>query len=242
MGAPAVMDPDMRVSGFLRASRGTGLPVALIAALLALVATDNAAAATKKSRTAKRSANDTGEVYRWVDNEGVVHFGDQIPAEYAPIDRQVLNQYGVTLRTEQGALTEEEIEAQKKADAEKKAAKVAARRDEVLLSTYLSVEEIEALRDRRMELINGQFSVTKTYLESLKERLSQLQLEASNFKPYSKDPDAEPIDGKLAKELSELVDSITLYEKTLVDTRNRQDRLVMAFDSDIARFKELRGL
>ena len=112
----------------------------------------------------------------------------------------------------------------------------------MLLSTYLSVEEIEALRDRRMELINGQFSVTRTYLQSLKDRLNQLQVEAGNFKPYSTDPEAEPIDGKLAKELSDLADSVTLYEKTLLETRSRQNRVVMAFDADIARFKELKGL
>ncbi len=232
----------MRLSGFHRAYRGKWPPVALLAALLALVATDTLADAAKKARRANKSSSPSGEVYRWVDNEGVVHFGDQIPAEYAPIDRQVLNQYGVALRTEQGALTEEELAAEKRAAVEKKAALVAARRDEVLLSTYLSVEEIEALRDRRMELINGQFSVTRTYLQSLKDRLTQLQLEAANFKPYSQDPEAEPIDGKLAKELSDIVDSIALYEKTLVDTRNRQSRVVMAFDADIARFKELRGL
>ena len=236
------MDSDMRLSGFFGAQWGTWPPVVLLAALLALVAADGLAATGKKPRHAAKSAASSGEVYRWVDNEGVVHFGDQIPAEYAPIDRQVLNQYGVPLRTEQGALTEEELAAEKKAVAEKKAALVAARRDEVLLSTYLSVEEIEALRDRRMELINGQFSVTRTYLQSLKDRLTQLQQEAGNFKPYSQDPGAETIDEKLAKELSDIADSIALYERTLLDTRNRQSRVVMAFDADIARFKELRGL
>lgn len=232
----------MQVSDFCRAHRGAWPRAALIAALLALVATDGVAAAAKKARRATKSSASSGEVYRWVDNEGVVHFGDQVPAEYAPIDRQVLNQYGTPLRTEQGALTEEELAAEKKAAVEKKAAEVAARRDEVLLSTYLSVEEIEALRDRRMELINGQFSVTTNYLDSLRDKLKHLQAEASNFKPYSKDPEAEPIDQKLAQELSDIVDSIALYEKTLLDARTRQSRVVMAFDADIARFKELKGL
>jgi hypothetical protein len=211
----------------------------LIVALLGLSWADFAAAAGKKARRPSRS-DDTASVYRWVDDEGVVHYGDQVPPEYAPIDRQVLNQQGVTLRTEQGLLTEEELAAERKAKAEKDAALAAARRDEVLLSTYLSVEEIEGLRDRRIELIEGQISVTANYLQSLKDNLKHLQAEASRFKPYSTDPDAEPIDDKLAKELSDTVDSIALYEKTLVDTRTRQGRVVMAFDADISRFKELR--
>jgi len=233
----------MRAWGILPADRGARPIAVLLAILLALAATDGADAATKKKvQRGARSGATTGQVYRWVDDKGVVHFGDQVPAEYAPIDREVLNQYGVPVRTEQGLMTEEELEAERKAAAEKKAALAAARRDEVLLSTYLSVEEIEALRNRRADLISGQISVTQNYLQSLRDRLKLLQGEASNFRPYSKDPEAEPIDEKLAQELADTSDSITLYEKTLQDTRARQGRVLVGFDADIARFKELKGL
>lgn len=227
-----------------RAALRNCLPLAaLLVTALALLAPDPGHAADKKKvRHPGKSGDGTGQLYRWVDEQGVVHFGDQVPAEYAPIDRQVLNQYGIAVRTEQGTLTEEEIEAERKAAAEKKVALAAARRDEVLLSTYLSVEEIEALRNRRIELIDGQISVTTNYLQSLRDRLKLLQAEASTFKPYSKDPDAQPIDEKLAAELADTADSIALYESTLQATRKRQGRVVMAFDADIARFKELKGL
>jgi hypothetical protein len=216
------------------------LAVALLAvALLAVGSADFAVAASKKS--SQSSGTNAGKVYRWVDNEGVVHFGDQVPPEYAPIDRQVLNQQGIAVRTEQGTLTAEEIAAERDASDEKDATLAAARRDEVLLNTYLSVEEIEVLRNRRIDLIEGEIGVTTNYLQSLKDNLKLLQAEAGNFKPYSSDPDAEPIDEKLAKELSDTVDSIALYEKTLADTRKRQEQVVMAFDADISRFKELRS-
>ena len=58
--------------------------------------------------------------------------------------------------------------------------------------------------------------------------------------PYSHDPEAEPIEAALAQELSDTLDSIALYQKTLLDTRARQTRLVGEFDSAIARFKELK--
>ncbi len=240
---PLQVDQGMRVLGLSRSVRGAWPLVTLLLAVFALAGSD-AAYATKKKTTSRgtRAKATSGEVYRWVDDKGVVHFGDQVPAEYAPIDREVLNQYGVPVRTEQGLMTEEELEAERKAAAEKKAALTAARRDEVLLSTYLSVQEIEALRNRRIELIAGQITVTTLYLKSLEEKLKRLQLEASAFKPYSEDPDAEPVDAKLAEELVDIGDSIALYQKTLQDTRTRQARVVMAFDADIARFKELKGL
>lgn len=235
-----VWGPRITHHGAVR--QGLTLATLAVAALGLLAADLGHATEKKKPRRPVKAGDNSGQVYRWVDDQGVVHFGDQVPAEYAPIDRQILNQYGVPLRTEQGALTEEEIEAERKAAADKKAAQAAARRDEVLLSTYLSVEEIEALRNRRIELIDGQISVTSTYLDSLRDRLKSLQVEANTFKPYSKDPEAAPIDEKLAEELADTADSIALYERTLQDTRTRQGRVVMAFDADIARFKELKGL
>ena len=200
---------------------------------------DFAHAASKKTR--QSSSASAGKVYRWVDNDGVVHFGDQIPPEYASIDRQVLNQQGIAVGTEQGTVTEEELAAERQATAEKDATLAAAHRDEVLLNTYLSVEEIEVLRDRRIGLIEDEISVTTNYLQSLRDDLTELQAEASKFKPYSTEPGAEPIDEKLAKELSDTVDSIALYEKTLANTRTRQDQVLMAFEADISRFKELKS-
>lgn len=209
--------------------------------LLALSAADVAQGATKSKPHRPSKPGDKSEVvYRWVDDKGVVHFGDQVPPEYAPMDREILNQQGVPLREEQGLLTPEERAAQEKAKADEAAAKAAARRDEVLLNTYLSVEEIEGLRDRRIELIDGQLTVVTNYLKSLKDNLKVLQAEASRYKPYSHEPDAAPIDEGLAKEISDTADSISLYEKTLADTRTRKDRVVTAFDADIARFKELK--
>jgi hypothetical protein len=209
-------------------------------AVLAGTLTD-AGAATKRSSQSSKSRDSAQPVYRWVDENGVVHFGDQVPPQYANTDRQVLNQYGVPVKTQQGAVTEQERAAADQAAAVRESQAAAARRDEVLLSTYLSVEEIEALRDRRTELMAGQISITENYLASLNEKLAKLKDEASAYKPYSKDPAAEPIDGKLAQELADTLDSIALYERTLLDARTRQGQMVAEFDADIARFRELRS-
>src|ERR1700739_300549 len=39
-----------------------------------------------------------GIAYRWVDEHGVVHYGDHIPPQYAAQDRAVLNAQGVEVR------------------------------------------------------------------------------------------------------------------------------------------------
>lgn len=185
-------------------------------------------------------------VYRWVDDQGTVHYGDRVPPEYATQDREVLNDYGIPVARQQGAMTADELAAA--ASAEEKLAEQQKReemqraRDETLLDTYLSVDEIESLRDRRTEMLDGQIHYTEVYLQSLREKLGRLQKDAARFRPYSSDPNAPPIHENLAKELSDTLDSIIRYEKTLNDARERKLELVAKFDRDINRFRELKGL
>ena len=84
------------------------------------------------------------------------------------------------------------------------------------------MDEILALRDRRVELLGGQIQVTENYLATLRTKLTSLQAEAGAFKPYSTDPAAEAIDTNLAAELADTLDSVDRYEKTLADIRAKQ--------------------
>ena len=55
---------------------------------------------------------DETKVYRWVDSDGIVHYGDSIPAEFAEFPKQVLNDHGVTVQNLEGKKTPEQIEAE----------------------------------------------------------------------------------------------------------------------------------
>ncbi|HYC08791.1 MAG TPA: DUF4124 domain-containing protein, partial [Steroidobacteraceae bacterium] len=61
------------------------MAVALLASSALLVVGVHAAPPKSSSSTAK------GIAYRWVDEQGVVHYGDHIPPEYATQDRAILN-------------------------------------------------------------------------------------------------------------------------------------------------------
>jgi len=189
---------------------------------------------------------DDTRVYRWKDDSGSNHYGDYVPPEYADSGHTVLNQHGVEVERVSGALTEEERAKQAEmARIEAEAAealRAAAIRDKVLLSTYLSVAEIEALRDRRIQLLGGQIRITQKYLDNLLQKLLKLEREAQRYSPYSSDPDARPIDEKLARELSETLNSILLYEKNLAKSKDEQQQVEQKFADDIKRFVELQGL
>ena len=185
------------------------------------------------------------KLYRWVDDQGVVHYGDSIPPEFANRDRNVLNQQGVAVGFEEGEITDEERAAIERREAEEEAQRTARaeanRRDNMLLETYLSVADIEDLRNRRLELLESQIKVTELYLTNLRKRLVALQEEASHYKPYTTRENAPQVPENLAVDLSRTTASINVYEQMLSRTRQDQEMLKASFERDITRFKELKG-
>ena len=204
-----------------------------------------AAAIALPSIGSAQPRGDGPRLYKWTDRDGIVHYGDKVPPEYANLDRNVLNDQGVRVGFEEGEVTPEERAALEQREREREAARVArdeiARRDHMLLETYLTVSDIEDLRDRRLELLESQIKVTELYLNNLRKRLVGLQAEASDFKPYTTRTDAPQIPENLALDIRRTTASISLYEQTLARTRSDQQTLRASFDNDISRFRELKG-
>lgn len=187
-------------------------------------------------------AGGTQRLYRWVDKDGIVHYGDSVPAEYAEVEKQVLNEAGVTVEVLRGKKTDEERAEEERQEKLAMQRELQRRADQALLATYLSVDEIELHRDRRVELFQAQARVTELYLRNLQRRLQSLLQEASGYQPYSSDPDAPLIDRELAEELNETRETIARHETNLERFRNDEQQIVARFDNDIGRFKQLKGL
>ena len=201
----------------------------IVASTIALLAPVAAEAAEKK-------------LYRWVDEDGVVHFGDSIPAKYAEVDRQVVNDHGITVDVMRGKKTPEEIAEEKRLEEIRMQEELQRRQDQALLATYLTVDEIIMHRDRRVELFQAQVRVTELYLRNLQRRLEKLEAEASKFQPYNDDLEAEMIDPDLAEDLTETRETIAQHEQNLKRFQEDEQSIVARFAGDIDRFKRLKGL
>ena len=181
-------------------------------------------------------------LYSWVDDEGVTHYGDRIPAEYSDKPKTVMNEHGVTVGHISGKKTAQEIEAERVAAAMALQLELQKRADRALLATYQNVDEIEMHRDRRIELFQAQSRVTELYLRNLDRRLGQLKEESARFRPYSSDPSAEMIDPTLIQEIKETEATISRHQKNLAKYRQEEHNIIERFDGDIHRFRDLKGL
>lgn len=222
--------------------RTHGLPL-VVAACLALgglvVGAMPAVAASSGAKPGTR-------VYKWTDDKGVIHYGDAIPPQYADQDTTVMNQQGVPVGAIPGRRTPQQIEAAARAKAREdrasREALIARQRDQNLLATYLTVEEIESLRDRRVEILDGQSRVTMQYLEQQRARLRQLEQQAARHKPYSTAANATRLPDAVAEDLVRMANDIRSQEYNLEINRRETAKLKEQFARDIARFRELKNI
>lgn len=185
---------------------------------------------------------DEGKVYRWMDTEGQIHYGDSIPAEYAELPKDVINEHGVAVDLLEGKKTPEELEAERLETERMVAREKQQRADQALLATYLTVEEILMHRDRRVELFQAQSRVTELYLNNLARRLETLRADSANYSPYSENPDAPMIPEDLAKYLRQTKETIERHERNLKKYQSDEQQIVSRFAGDISRFKALKGI
>jgi hypothetical protein len=214
--------------GFVLIYRSLLLFTAILAASAALAANNN----THSSDSGRR-------VYSWVDEQGETHYGDRIPPEYAAQEHRVMNSRGIEVEHTDAQKTPEQmaLEDQNKLDAAQRAS-----RDRNLLNTYVSVQEIEHLRDQRLSLLTDQIKVTGQFLEILNGKMSKLKVSSTRYRPYSLDPNAPPMSDQLAEDLVRLGSDIHTQEENLREKRAEEAIMSKQFESDIARFKELKGI
>jgi len=185
-------------------------------------------------------ATQAGKLYKWVDENGQIRYGDRIPPQYARKSNETLNQQGITVDRKEAAKTPEQIAAAQRLEEAREAAERVQqekdRKDRILLDTFTNEDEMVLTRDGKIEAIEAIIRVTNGRTEKLKLRLSELKTRAANIERSGK-----PVSDKLNAEISETRQQIA-QNFTYVKSRNSDQQLIREqFEVDIARFRELQA-
>jgi hypothetical protein len=178
------------------------------------------------------------ELFKWVDDKGVTHYGDRIPPEYAKQGNTQLDKRGVTVRKVDPALTPEQRRAQQdEAQRLKEALKQAEaqqRQDLALINTYSSEEEIDLARDRRVAQIDQIVLQAQHQSTELDKRADAAAQELKRAKTPSAKAIAETESVTLAKRQAAMRAAIA---KLGAD----REEVITRFDQDKLRFREIKA-
>lgn len=175
---------------------------------------------------AQPSHADNNKIIKWVDKDGVTHYGDKPPMPDAASKASVLNKEGIVVKK----IQQEQIDH----EAEQIAAQLN-RHDAALLATYNSVEEIDIAKERntRIDLIT---------LENMQSQLaSQKELQTAQRKKIAEFVrNRQPIPAELKLETKTTLADIHASEKAVASKMMEIAAIQKRYDDDKARFMELK--
>jgi hypothetical protein len=203
-----------------------------------LVSTTAQAQSKPKAKPSQGKSTPTTQTYKWVDENGVTHYGDSVPPQYSQREHSVLNSQGVEVQkhvAEMSPREAAEYAAKQREEARRK------QHDMFLISTYPSVSEIENVRDARLTQIEGQITAAESYIAGLTTRIEGLKQRSLLFSPYNTRPGARRMPDDLAEEMVRAMSELRTQNAALAVKKKELDAVQGQFAEDIKRYRELRS-
>ena len=180
----------------------------------------------------------TPKLYKWVDKNGVVHYGSSVPPQYANQQMDLLNSEGIVVKKVSGQKTPQELakEEQEKAAAaqQEKAEKLQQLNDQMLLDTYTSVADIKRDRNSRLAAMESQINVTHSAISGLQNTVAEYQARIAELKHAGK-----PVPPYVEEQLDQNQQRLVIDQKLLLQQQQQKQAMQARFTAYIKRFRQL---
>jgi hypothetical protein len=181
--------------------------------------------AAQSSHAAESSkGSSSGKIVKWVDEKGVTHYGDSIPAQYSGKDNTVINSRGIVIERNHAAPPPQVV-------IEKEKNKEQDRRDRALLASYTTAEEIDLARDRNLQMDEILLTGLRQRKESVQKRQDGYQQRADNLKKANR-----PIPGELAQDLKGSKDEVAGIDEQINQKQLDMQATRARFEKEKERF------
>ena len=184
-------------------------------------------------------------LYKWVDENGAVHYANQLPPGQNKNGHQQLNSQGMVLTTKDAPKSSqelaEEVEKQRKLEEqqaeEARLKSIQDREDRVLLLTFSTEEELEHARDNRIEVINSVIRLIENSINTTQGKLDQLMHNAEqNYTSKGKE-----IPGGLAQKIEHFERKIANRTAQLEAKTSEREKIRQKYELDLERFRLLKS-
>ena len=179
------------------------------------------------------------EFYRWVDDTGTIHYSDSLPPAESQKKQDLLNETGRVVKTIPAPKTLGELEqAQQLVKLEalkKQKVDKAEQRDRILLAMYLTVDDIELVRDEHIETVESAIKITILRKNKFTKKLDELNSSEQRLKANGNNTPAWLTKSRYhyQEQLANVKDILEIKEREKLVIKKR-------FNGDINRYIELK--
>ena len=177
----------------------------------------------------------SNNLIRWIDENGKVHYSDQVPPAQSKHRRETLNKQGYVIKITQAAKTREQRALDRKLKKLRKGLdKIVAQkksRDQVLLTSFRSVEDIRQRLYEKLWALTTLQNIAQGNLKRVKKQLqNQRKLAAAHER------DGREVPANLLQSLQSTEGQIELAQFEMAKLIEKKQLEQKNYDSDIDRF------
>jgi len=179
-------------------------------------------------------------LYKWVDDDGRVHYSDVIPPQRINKGHAVVDKEGVVVTTVDAVKHGEALRKEKaRQDREEQALERAhqqAIHDRQLLDTYDTRDQLIDAQDERLAAIDGVLKINVAHIDRLKKQHAELMKRAAQ-----QERDGKTVSASLREEIDGFAAQIDQQQAYVGAKTVERERTARQFTEDLARFDELKG-
>lgn len=175
-------------------------------------------------------ALEPGQLYRYIDENGVKVMSSSLPPEYAQKGYEIINHHGRVVKSVDPAVDPEiaEKEAARKARERKLLAEF-----EVLDRRYSSEKEIYAARDRKLSHLDANIAILNSNINTLEDQIDSLTSKAAGFERSGRKVPATILQG-LEETRAELLST----KEMLVSRKEEYQQIHEQFDQHAKLYRQ----
>lgn len=183
-------------------------------------------------------AVDAADTYRWTDEDGKVHYSDNIPPQSVDRPYRKLDKWGNVELEVEGQKDKEQRAAERRRQEEAGAQQDQARRqqvrDRMLLETYSDSSQLAAERDRSLLTVDASIALTQSAIERLGRRRDDL---TGRIAAAKNDTERQALD----TELQDVSQQLEGQQNALAQRRQDREALAARYAADMTRLEQLRS-
>ena len=180
-------------------------------------------------------AQQRGRVYRWLDNEGQIHYGRTLPPEYADLPYQKLNEAGIVVDSVAGALTDEQIAelaaTEIREAEEQKLQEIRDRQNRALIAKYPTIEAMDDSLAFNLERVGNDILIAQAVFDSQIEGLVKEVRNAANLQRAGR-----PVHEQLHIKVAEMRANISDHQGNVDTLQVSRESVKNKYEQEKARY------
>ncbi len=180
-------------------------------------------------------------LYRWVDENGVIHYTDRLPPSEVEKGHAELTEQGVRVRVVPPAPTLEEIRMEKELQhlraQQARLIEQQKSADRALLRTFSSLDDLLMARDRKIAVIEAAIQIDRGNIRRQQEWLQERRAEVTSIEQENK-----PVPQQLTDGIRKSEDYMREFYATMVEREQQKEKIRQDFSRDLKRFRQLKDI